>query len=408
MSSYNKYFLFVNIFVLALIFGLGVVLAWTNPTGNPPTGAGAIQYSSSNVGIGSAPSGTNKLTVSGNEYVNGILRVGTNAGGSSVGDIVARRAASQGFVYFGDSTSNYFGYNGTYYQWGTQTGGGPFVEYSTGNVGINDASPDGVLDVYTTLTGYSPVFIAESSSVSNALVVYANGVVNFQSGVVGIFPSGFAGTPEQLRVQYDGAGVGIFVGGPTMSAFGNALIETNGLGGTTHLWFAENGTRIFSVSAAGYGYFASTVRAASPIASDDVATKGYVDALAGGLQWMGYTASAYTGNLGTVKGANAYCDANYAGSHWASFDEVVRLGSSYPWTYQVWVRDAIAGLHVDSGTGSQGFSLKDSSVYWAGYNDGTCSNWSSGAGSPVGSSLYTTGGLALISCSNAFRLPCVK
>lgn len=59
MSSFNKILLFLNILVLALIVMVAVVYAWTNPTGNPPSGGGAVSYSGGNTTI------TGNLTVTG-------------------------------------------------------------------------------------------------------------------------------------------------------------------------------------------------------------------------------------------------------------------------------------------------------------------------------------------------------
>jgi len=85
------------------------------------------------------------------------------------------------------------------------------------------------------------------------------------------------------------------------------------------------------------------IKAQDPIDDDDVATKAYVDAHSGEVRWAGYTSAAYTGNLGGPKGANQKCDAEYPGSHWCSVDEIMRLGMDYPYTYTVWVRDAVKG-----------------------------------------------------------------
>src|SRR3990167_6641911 len=76
-----------------------------------------------------------------------------------------------------------------------------------------------------------------------------------------------------------------------------------------------------------------------PLNASDVATKAYVDAAGGGsFAFAGYTAQAYDGNLGGLKGANDKCESNFPGSHWASIDELSRLGASYTWAATVWVR----------------------------------------------------------------------
>lgn len=93
------------------------------------------------------------------------------------------------------------------------------------------------------------------------------------------------------------------------------------------------------------------VNLAAPTAASDAATKAYVDARPG-LQFAGYTTTTYTGALGYAKGANEKCHAAYSGSHWCSVNEIMELGNQYPWTYTVWVRDAV-----------RGFSF----VYWGGF-----------------------------------------
>jgi hypothetical protein len=54
--------------------------------------------------------------------------------------------------------------------------------------------------------------------------------------------------------------------------------------------------------------------------------------------FAGYTA-ATNANIGGLKGGNALCDSAYPGSHWASRDEIMKLGASYPWTQAVWLPD---------------------------------------------------------------------
>jgi len=51
----NKILLFLNVAVIitiVVIIAAICVKAWTNPTGDPPTGSGALYYSNGNVGIG--------------------------------------------------------------------------------------------------------------------------------------------------------------------------------------------------------------------------------------------------------------------------------------------------------------------------------------------------------------------
>lgn len=88
----------------------------------------------------------------------------------------------------------------------------------------------------------------------------------------------------------------------------------------------------------------STRASQADVSSLDVAVSSRQRALG----FAGYTSGTYTGNLGGAKGANEKCDAGYDGSHWCSVDELMRLGDKYPWTYTVWVRDAVRGAAYQS------------------------------------------------------------
>jgi hypothetical protein len=56
-----------------------------------------------------------------------------------------------------------------------------------------------------------------------------------------------------LRIDQPGPGVGIFLG--DRPPFGQALLETDLKNPATHAWFAENGSRVFSVTSGGEGFF---------------------------------------------------------------------------------------------------------------------------------------------------------
>lgn len=65
-----------------------------------------------------------------------------------------------------------------------------------------------------------------------------------------------------------------------------------------------------------------------PTASNHVATKAYVDAATGGGSYAGKTPTSYTGDLGGILGANAKCQAAFAGSHMCSANEIAKVGSA--------------------------------------------------------------------------------
>ena len=89
----------------------------------------------------------------------------------------------------------------------------------------------------------------------------------------------------------------------------------------------------------GTGRFTQPVIVGTPTASNDAATKGYVDAALRStcLRWAGYTTATYNGNLGGLIGAEQKCNASWPGSHWLSMREILKLGSSYPWSKSVWL-----------------------------------------------------------------------
>ncbi len=100
------------------------------------------------------------------------------------------------------------------------------------------------------------------------------------------------------------AGVGVFAG--DLAPFGAAPFETNLAAPRTHIWLAENGTRVFSVTGGGLGYFAGKVGigTASPGAQLDVA---------GTAQMTGF-------KLSTGAGANKYLASDASGNGtWTAF-----------------------------------------------------------------------------------------
>ena len=155
---------------------------------------------------------------------------------------------------------------------------------------------------------------------------------------------------------------------------------------------------------------------AAPVNASDAATKAYVDAASGGgVTWAGYTTSTYQGNIGGLRAGNSICNANYAGSHWASYDEIASLGVLYPWTQNAWVQNALAVWTISntSAPGSQPvYIAKDGSVYEESsvYADGgSCSGWRyNGSNYEVGTYLGTGGSVGFGGCQNNFYLACVK
>jgi len=115
------------------------------------------------------------------------------------------------------------------------------------------------------------------------------------------------------------------------------------------------------------------------------------------LTFAGYTASTIAA-MGGFKGANALCDSAFPGSHFASIDEIMRLGAKYPWTKEVWIR----GIQTGDSVGNMGFDNN------AGYGNTIlkeCRGWT---GSGIGPMLYQTGTVFGESCANAHPIACVQ
>ena len=147
------------------------------------------------------------------------------------------------------------------------------------------------------------------------------------------------------------------------------------------------------------------------------AIKTAVDAIGGGgVSWAGYTSSTYSGNLGQLKGANDKCEANYSWSHWASYDEIMRLGATYPWTQNAWVRDAVQGLDVSGNSGVYVYNYKDGFGYLNGRPDYNCIGWSFNLAGNYWGPVLTDNSSAMMNerftimpktCNLNFVLPCV-
>jgi|SRR3990167_3351415 len=147
-----------------------------------------------------------------------------------------------------------------------------------------------------------------------------------------------------------------------------------------------------------------------PLNASDVATKAYVDAAGGGsFAFAGYTAQAYDGNLGGLKGANDKCESNFPGSHWASIDELSRLGASYTWVATVWVRGVNLALMDDINSPyGFGFMFTDGNPFTS-YLMNYCDAWSSVwgfIGGPI--SIAGSGVVRVDRCTMAHQLACVK
>ena len=206
-----------------------------------------------------------------------------------------------------------------------------------------------------------------------------------------------------------------------LSALGNSFILNNlGIGTTTPS---------HKLDVNGNMEVTGTIIASTPTLDSHVATKAYVDAAgSGGLTWEGYT-SAYDGNLGTLKGANQKCDTAFDGSHWCTYDELVRLGDDYPYSYDAWVNPTGCQGGFDKSYDVDGRCYytcdgTGTSWYYKTYGDNgdgyclmnmpsnvNCAGWGSSFGASMGGGFYgytlqTDGSFITETCDTLIRLPC--
>ena len=142
---------------------------------------------------------------------------------------------------------------------------------------------------------------------------------------------------------------------------------------------------------------------ATPTADSDAATKAYVDASSGGgVTFEGYTSSTLNGASGDdgFKGKNYYCDLVYSGSHTCTYDELLMLGSDYPYTYQIWIIDG------SYSTGSYLIARDGGAFTSTNAQYPNCAGWTTGSSSFYGGSMETDGTMTLESCSHYYRMAC--
>jgi hypothetical protein len=128
------------------------------------------------------------------------------------------------------------------------------------------------------------------------------------------------------------------------------------------------------------------------------------------VQWMGYTA-ATAGHMGGTtrgtKGANTLCNAAYSGSHACRYDEIIDLGTSYPYSSAAWVVD---GSYTSSDGSSAYQSTKDGYDAQSANNPlyPMCNGWQQNGAGYYGPYMNTAGMLAFQNCNISVALPCCK
>jgi hypothetical protein len=86
--------------------------------------------------------------------------------------------------------------------------------------------------------------------------------------------------------------------------------------------------------------------------------------------------------MGGAKAANAACHSNYSGSHWANTSEIIRLGSSYPWTATAWLAQMTGDITTD------------------------CYHWQNADVSRTGA-VVSASTFEPLACNGAYKLACV-
>jgi hypothetical protein len=90
--------------------------------------------------------------------------------------------------------------------------------------------------------------------------------------------------------------------------------------------------------------------------------------------WMGFTTLTYDGNQTDYYGANALCNADYAGSHVCTVDEMLSLvnsGAALPATGEGWINGGPPGYTANAND-CQGWSVNavgNYGRYWDFVND---------------------------------------
>ena len=109
------------------------------------------------------------------------------------------------------------------------------------------------------------------------------------------------------------------------------------------------------------------------------------------VEIAGYTSATYTGDLGGIPGANAKCNAEFAGSFFCTMSDFWRSEPSVGPAGNAW---------VDSDRDSDG-NRTGSSCYTAG-------TWTNGTNSDTGLTITPVGGYINLYCNNARPLACCQ
>lgn len=201
--------------------------------------------------------------------------------------------------------------------------------------------------------------------------------------------------------------------GAGIHASGLNIVGTQTVGGegrTIRMW--GNTAIVGSIVADG------TIKAATPVATNDVATKAYVDtaiaAASGGRpKYMGATSTSYNGTLGGttpagIQRGHAKCDAQYPGSRMMLSEDIAKTDFTTPVAVTGWVHctSFMGDSNYQNCDGFYGVSLK---------NNGNCHTGSPGrdwnfsdAGDVNGMTFSSTHIADEARCSTSLPIHCVK
>ncbi len=123
-----------------------------------------------------------------------------------------------------------------------------------------------------------------------------------------------------------------------------------------------------------------------------------------GPTWVGYTGT-FNGARGGTKGFNAQCNTSFSGSHACTWDEIIKLNTSYPYTYDAWIVDGAyhsGALNIFTKDGNDGIA--------SGEGAANCTGWGSSSSGNSGGAVLddTSGSLWFDTCNLLYRIPCCK